>query len=192
MEFRAMDLSNNFPGRNEFRFVDLRTLSIAGRNVRRIDTSNPTIQASVVNDGSRGRLPYTQGFQDINGNFILENTDPGEVPLNSDYAHVSFTLNAPKVDGNVYVIGRFNNWKLEDENLMRYDERNQSYQTSILLKQGYYEYLYHLDSPNKPDYYFEGSHFLTENTYEIFVYYRKAEKVIDELVGYKKFNSLFQ
>ncbi len=192
MEFRLMDLSTNFSGGNEFRFVDLRTLNATGRNVSKITPTASGINAYVGVDASRGNLPYTQNFQDINGNFILSNTDLGEVPLNADYANIRFTLKAPKTEGKVYVIGRFNDWKLSDENIMGYNERTKTYETSILLKQGYYDYQYYLDASNKPEYYFEGSHFITENNYEILVYFRKPGNINDQLVGYKKFSSLIQ
>ena len=192
LEFRMVDISNNFPGRNEFRFIDLRTLSVTGRNVGKVENSGNGMRAIAGLDKTRGNLPYVQNLRDINGNYLIETMDPGEVILNADYVNVQFLLSSPKMDGNVYVTGRFNDWRLSNENLMQYDERSKAYMANIFLKQGYYNYLYYLEAFSKPDYYFEGSHLLTENDYEIFVYYRRPGNVFDELIGYKKFNSSVQ
>ncbi len=192
MEFRHLDLKTNFLGWNEFRFADLRTLNVAGRNVGRITNTGSKISAPLKLDGTRGNITYTQNFQDINGNFIIQNNDPGESLLNADYATVTFALKSDEINGKVYVTGQFNNWKLSDENLMLFTNQNglNRYQTNILLKQGYYEYLYFVDSEELPPYHFEGSHFQAENEYEILVYYRKPGNVNDELVGYKRFRSI--
>ncbi len=189
MEFRLLTLENNFPGWNEFRFFDMRTLSVTGRNVRDISTTpNGKIQVKLALDQKR-EIVYTQNLRDVNGNFIIQNNDPGDVSLNADYAHVNFYLRSEEFNGKVYVIGRFNNWVLGDENIMRYDKLNEIYHTSILLKQGYYDYHYLVDAVDTPPYVLERSHFQTENDYEIFVYYRKPGNVNDEIIGYKRFNS---
>jgi hypothetical protein len=144
-------------------------------------------------DKSRGKLPYTQNFQDINGNYVIQNNDPGESFLNADYADATFTLQAEaSLDGDVYVIGRFNNWQLTDKNRMNFLQSGGfgRYETTIPLKQGYYEYMYYVESESLPPYYFEGSHFQTENEYEILIYYRRPGNINDELIGYKKFRSI--
>lgn len=192
MEFRHLDLKTNFPGWNEFRFADLRTLNVSGRNVGRIRNTGTQIIAPLNLDGSRGALTYIQNFQDINGNFIIQNSDVGEDFLNTDYANVRFNLKSEQINGEVYVWGQFNNWQLNDLNRMRFTDQNgvSRYETTIPLKQGYYEYLYYVKSDDLPSYYFEGSHFQAENQYEILVYYRKPGNVNDELIGYKRFRSI--
>lgn len=192
LEFKHLDLRTNFPGWNEFRFADLRTLNVSGRNVARITNTGNEIIAPLRLDGTRGNVPYTLNFQDINGNYIIQNDDPGEGILNADYANVRFSLKSEPVNGDVYVTGQFNNWRLNDTNRMRYTDQNGlgRYETDILLKQGYYEYLYYVDSDVLPPYYFEGSHFQAEDEYEILVYYRKPGNVYDELIGYKRFRSI--
>ncbi|NQZ77491.1 MAG: DUF5103 domain-containing protein, partial [Ekhidna sp.] len=78
MEFRHLDLRTNFPGLNEFRFADLRTLSISGRNIGKINNTGTDLFVPVNPDGTRGNVTYTLNFQDINGDFIIQNNDPGE------------------------------------------------------------------------------------------------------------------
>lgn len=190
IEYRNLDLSTNFSGWNEFRFVDLRTLGVAGRNVAKITTNPTSILASLRLSKTRAKDPYSLNFNDINGRFIHQNNDNGEGFLNADYANVRFYLKSEQLSGDVYVSGRFNNWSESEENKMRYDQANEMYSTSILLKQGYYEYLYKTDDPVKPDHQLEGSHFQTENEYEILVYYRRPGNIHDEIIGYTKFGSI--
>ncbi len=189
MEYRLLTLDNNFPGWNEFRFFDMRTLNVTGRNVRNISSSpSGSVHVQLGLDQKR-EIVYTQNLRDVNGNFILQNSDPGDVPLNSNYAHVNFYMKSEALKGRVYVVGRFNNWELGDENVMTYDARSGTYQTSIFLKQGYYDYHYLVDAVDIEPFVLERSHFQTENDYEILVYYRRPGNVNDELIGYKKFNS---
>ena len=190
LEYRHLDLTTNISGWNEFRFTDLRTLSVAGRNVAKIVASAASIQAILRLDKSRASLPYTLNFQDLNGRYILQNNDPGESFLNADYVKVQFNLKSDPIEGNIYVTGRFNDWRMDDENLLKYDSSNQYYSTNILLRQGYYDYLYAVEGSSKPPYQLEGSHFETENEYEIMVYYRKPGTINDRVVGYKRFGSI--
>ena len=190
IDYKHLDLTTNFPGWNEFRFADLRTLSVAGRNVTKINSTINGIDAPLRTDNSRANIPYTLNFQDINGNFIIENNDPGEDLLNADYAEVTFSLESGPINGDVFVVGQFNNWRLTDNNRMKYSSDRKRYEATIDLKQGYYEYQYFVKSNNHPPYLFEGSHFQAENEYEILVYYRRPGNVHDQLIGYKKFRSI--
>lgn len=189
LEYRHLDDRSNFNAWNEFRFFDLRTLSVNGRNVARIISENDKPKALLGADKSRGEITYTQTLQDINGNYLIQNNDIGETALNADYVDVSFFLSEEQIDGNIYVAGRFNNWRMNDSNRMIYSETRKGYTCNIRFKQGYYDYQYYVESDIYPADKFEGSHFLAENEYEIFVYYRKPGNVNDEIIGYKKFRS---
>jgi len=60
------------------------------------------------------------------------------------------------------------------------------------LKQGYYNFMYAFKAPDEDVvkcYNLEGSHYETENDYQIFVYYGKIADKYDRLIGYQKFNS---
>ena len=67
---------------------------------------------------------------------------------------------------------------------MRYDSLRNEYTARILLKQGWYDYQYIVQSPDVPPYVLEGTHFQTENLYEILVYYRPFQPQADLLIGY--------
>ena len=77
---------------------------------------------------------------------------------------------------------------------MSYDTLNNTYEQEVLLKQGYYNYMYCVvkdGAKNKGDLTtYEGSFFETENDYSILVYYRNPTLFYDELIGIKTFNSV--
>ncbi len=194
LEYRPFTLENNFAAGNEYRFFDLRLTRATGQNVGNIDRSKTPIQAFLLKDRSRLTEPYSQPQnEDLNGGFAIGTTDngTGASNLEADYISTHFFLesDAP-VDGNVYITGEFNNRVLANQNKMQYDAGLKGYLGSLLLKQGYYNYQYYVDSNgNTPSYFFEGSHYQTENQYEIFVYHRPLGARADLLIGYTKISS---
>jgi hypothetical protein len=183
LEYRFFDEAKMFKGGNEFRFFDLRSLNNPGRNVDRVNRTVKPYEVFIEKDKSRADEVYSQ-LPDLNGGFIPANLDYRDDAF-TNYANVNFTLSAPEpYRGNVYVTGGFNYWNLTEENRMRYDSLNKSYRARILLKQGWYDYQYLIQSPTLPPYFFEGSHYETENFYEIFVYYRPFQPKADLLIGY--------
>jgi hypothetical protein len=66
---------------------------------------------------------------------------------------------------------------------------------TLLLKQGYYNYLYVTKPVNGTVVDFsntEGNYWGTENNYTILVYYRPFGARADECIGYSTLNSVFQ
>jgi hypothetical protein len=182
LEYRFFDDSKMFKGGNEFRFFDLRSLNSPGRNVDFVKNNVKPFEVTLVKDKSRQHEAYAQ-YLDLNGGFINDNYDYRDASY-TNYANVNFRLSSPKINGDVYVTGAFNYWNLGPENKMTYDSLEKQYTTAFLLKQGWYDYQYYVRSKNNPTYYFEGTHFETENKYEIFVYYRAQRPNADLLIGY--------
>ena len=59
------------------------------------------------------------------------------------------------------------------------------YETTLLLKQGWYDYQYGYKDGNQfSTEAFEGAHFETENEYEVLIYFRNLGSRYDQLVGY--------
>jgi hypothetical protein len=182
LEYRFFEDSKMFKGGNEFRFFDLRSLNNPGRNVDRVDRSVKPFEAYIQPDKSRADEVYGQ-YLDMNGGFILDNFDYRDATF-SNYAFVNFTLISKPLPGDVYVTGAFHQWNLNSENRMLYDSARREYYARLVLKQGWYDYQYLLQSKELPPYHLEGSHFETENSYEIFVYYRPFQPRADMLIGY--------
>lgn len=188
LEYRHFNGENTFPAGNEFRFFDLRSIDFRGMNVANVQKEDSRILAFIGLDKPRTNLAYSQ-LNDINGRFYLVNSDPGDSQLMSEYVDVYFELQTKKLNGDIYLIGRYNQWAKNTSNLMHYDESRSSYRTKLQLKQGYYNYAYSLESESNPESYIENSHFQTINEYEILVYFRSPYNNFDELVGYQSLKS---
>jgi hypothetical protein len=182
LEYRFFEESKMFSGGSEFRFFDLRSLNYPGRNVAYVTKSVKPFEVYIAKDKSRGDEAYSQ-YDDLNGNFDIENLDYRDLAF-ANYVNVNFTLASPRVKGDVYVTGAFHNWNLNTENKMQYDTAQNIYTARFLLKQGWYDYQYVVQSNDLPYYHFEGSHFETENYYEIFVYHKPFQPRADLLIGY--------
>jgi hypothetical protein len=180
--------TNDFWGNNEFRKFDTRSLRFKGDNVRDIYRDNEAVNVMLFQDISRNNSTFANQY-DENGNFFVRNTDGRDDKTESEYMGVLFTLNAPAptANGEAYVIGRFNNYTLHTDNKLLYDASKKQFYGNIMLKQGLYDYEYAwLDKTTntvetRP---FEGSFFQTENSYQIFVYYKRPGARWETLVGY--------
>jgi hypothetical protein len=178
---------NDFSGGNEFRKFDFRSLRYKGAHVQSIamDSINHVMLFADLN---RNAPKYTLESDD-NGAFFIRNQDNYENDTDTDYALISFNLKAAAPDnpGDVFIVGRFNNFSLSDEAKMTYDAVSKSFRTSLFLKQGVYDYQYVWKGKSDAlvnTTTFEGSFFETENNYQAFVYYRKPGSRWDELIGY--------
>jgi hypothetical protein len=186
LDYDHFNGENNFHAWNEFRFFDIRSTEFRGRNIANIRIEDSRVQAFLGQDKSRKGLAYSQQINDdLNGGYFLQNQDPNDSQLESEYVETHFELNAEKIEGDVYITSRFNNWKLQDDNKMVYDEALGSYKGILLLKQGYYDYRYTVQNSELPPTYFEGSHYQTINDFEVLVYFRSPFNNYDELVGYQ-------
>ena len=182
LEYRFFNSEKSFRGGNEFRFVDFTSLNYPGQNTRQLEKTNSAISLSVALDAPRSGERYAQ-YRDLNGGYVILNKDAGGGESTSNYLNVNFTLQtAQQYSSDVFVIGAFNNWRLEPSNKMIYS--NGTYQCSVVLKQGFYNYQYVTTDPNEN---IEGSFFETENFYEIFVYNKSYYPSADMLVGYHTF-----
>ncbi len=190
LEYRHFNRENTIPAGNEFRFFNTQTLSYRGLNVEHIYRSSRGIEVNLQPDKPKGGEAYSENFQeDLNGYFVLSNKDPNEMDVQSEYVWVNFTLPSSKTDGQTYVTGRFNNWSFDESNKLFYDDNKMAYRGSVLLKQGYYNYSFQVVGSDHPRNYFEGSHFRTENEYEVLVYFREQGTIFDRLVGYQLIKS---
>lgn len=188
ISYSSFDNQNSLSAGNEFRFFDTRRIGNKGLRVTDQylleNEPNVILEKDVSNYGKA----YSEPFQkDLDGFFQIGNQDVLETPLNTEYVQINFTLETAPINGAVFVTGRFNNWEKNGKNQLRYDTTNQSYKLKIPLKQGYYNYRYEVLSQTIASDYFEGSHFQTQNTYEIYAYYREPGTVYDQLVGYVVF-----
>lgn len=184
LEYRFFDQDKQFDAGNEFRFVDFRSLNFPGQNTGTLNKGVKPFELYVQPDKSREDMAYAQ-YRDLNGGFNIENLDYQEGAITGNYLFVNFQLNVSKpVNGDVYINGALSNWQRGEENKMTYNSSISAYEGRMLLKQGWYNYQYWVESKTLPGNYFEGSHFETENYYEVLVYYRPFQPNADLLIGY--------
>lgn len=183
-----------FEAGNEFRQFVFRNLRIATFPIDYITKENGLFTVYLHPDDD-WHAAYTS-TTDLNGKFIIqEEISPQSSDYTADYATVKFTLPYHKTMDdtlNLYVCGEFNDWKMNEENKMRYNIEKQQYEASILLKQGCYSYTYIRASNNFKTIDFssiDGNFYQTENEYEIFVYYYDYSMGYDRCIGYKRINS---
>ena len=182
-----------FAGGNEFRRFDIRSLRYPSERVNDINSSRRHWDVFLRADPVRSFHRYVTD-DDINGRFMVETHDARDDQLESDYAWVHFHLpmREPLEDGFVYVMGQLTDWHFTEENKMNYNYGERAYEISLLLKQGYYNYMYAIltDENEVADIQMtEGNHSLTENDYSIFVYHREPGDLYDRLVGIGHLNS---
>ncbi|MEM9546536.1 MAG: DUF5103 domain-containing protein [Bacteroidota bacterium] len=181
----------SFPALKEFRSADIRSLDFRGVGISSIDLNQ--YGTDVLLDLGRPRRDshYTT-IPDANGQFVIQNRDLGNNTTEGDYANVIFTLEAPERDEEIYIMGAFTDWKIDEMYRMRYYDDQQAYVAEVLLKQGYYDFYYGIDDNgrlNARD--IEGSWADAENDYQILVYLREPGDRFDRLIGYYTFNSNF-
>jgi len=185
---------NVFPGGNEFRFFDIRTARHNGENVGEIKFVRPYFHAALFPDEVRSNKTYSP-YKEMNGNFIIESQDRvSDYDTECDYEFVHFFLPLPSqlLGGSVNVIGALTGWNANKTNEMKWNYERGGYELALLLKQGYYnyQYVYVAEGAKKADAEnIEGSFFVTENEYQILVYYRDQASRYDRLVGFTTVNS---
>lgn len=190
LDYQFFKLENNFPGGNEFRYFDSRTLAGRGFGIGAIERSDEYTELILQTDKSRRNDPYLQ-TDDFNGGYIVDHRESRSGSLQADYTPVVFTLKTEEMPGKeVYVNGAFNLWQRDDLNRMVYDYDDQVYHAIIMIKQGVvnYEYVVQAEGSGQADSMeLEGSFSATENDYDILVYFRPPAARADRLIGYRTF-----
>jgi len=89
----------------------------------------------------------------------------------------------------VFLFGELSNWEFNPAFTMNYNEENGCYDKTLLVKQGYYNYLFFVKEKSAISFsplLIEGSHFETRNNYQLFFYSRDIGSRYDRLSGYLK------
>ncbi len=190
LDYSYHDRSNQFWGGNEFRRFSTISTKYATDKVHRIVLTDSGYVFNLWETKPR-RTYFSE--TDRNGNFELRTEDRNDVDTEGEYAWVTFLMSNPtRADGQVYVRGQFNGWECTPENQMQYIYSQRSYEATLYLKQGFYNYIYTLipkGSTTADDISFEGSFQETSNTYTILVYYRERGSRYDQLIGSGIFDS---
>jgi hypothetical protein len=133
----------------------------------------------------------------MNGMFVNETTERVNPLWEADYAAVHFSFEPPgKVpfrNGDLYIFGEITGYGKTPGAKLTFNNETGKYETDLILKQGYYDYVYALR--NGTDKKFttdltEGNVWETEDSYLVLVYYRELGGRYDQLLGVTRVNSL--
>lgn len=169
---------------NEYRKFEILSTDVATLGIERIGWDGADYHVYPFMSAERPNYLYDE---DADGAFLLRNSDNYLSETESDYMNVHFVLQAPVIDGDIYVNGDWTLDRFLPKYKMEHDTETGLYEAVIPLKLGYYNYHYLLvrDGVATP-LPSEGNFFQTENKYQALVYYRKPGDRTDRLVGYNE------
>jgi len=182
----------------EFRWLDLRSLRLRSDRMAVLDNKGDSVKVLMKPEASRTGEPYIY-FRDLNGGYTIETYESINPFWQSDYAYTTFQFFPPNkrpfAGQDLYIFGEITNFATDTSGLMHFNPETGAYEKTLLLKQGYYNYLY-ATRPVKggpPDFsQTEGNYWATENNYTVLVYYRPFGARADECIGFNSLNSVFQ
>lgn len=190
------DESISFNGGNQFRNFDIKSLQYQSEQIVKIDFDT-AFQVFLLPGLYRTFKQYS--FEkDLNGRYFIKNEDHTEnSEIEADYAWVHFFLPYPALisTGTFHVLGELTSWQLNNDSRMYFNPAHKGYELNLLLKQGYYNYIYVLKENGKQtgdESLIEGSHWETENDYTVYVYYHGAGSLYDRLIAVNFLNSIQQ
>ncbi len=173
---------NNFIAGNEFRIFDNKRIRYTNMNIAKSEMKELFHNYLFV-DEPRRDLPYNYN-PDANGQFIIRTLDGQNTDLDADYAIIHFALNDYYRDNrDVYIVGQFNNYSLEDTYKMTYEDGH--YIANLKLKQGAYNYQYVVKDKNKNVDIgaVDGSFYSTDNEYTALIYFKENGGLYDQVIG---------
>lgn len=183
---------NLFQGGNEFRVFDMKNLQVLGIGMMKTELDQNNWNVYLFRESPRRAERYVF-WQDINGQYVIRRQNASNPHAEGDYAWVDFQLMVPSpfADGDIFVWGQLSDWQLLPDFRMNYDYEKRAYTARILLKQGYYNYLYAMQTDEgladvMP---VEGSYWETENEYTAIFYHREIGIRYDRVIGFARLAS---
>ncbi|MDR1527904.1 MAG: DUF5103 domain-containing protein [Dysgonamonadaceae bacterium] len=175
-----------FEAGNEYRSFEMTTIHYAGLHIEAVEFYDPYYHTTLKPDALRSNRSYLFN-EDINGRLFVRNNEAEDSDIEADYHFVHFYLpcNQPFQD-NVYILSEAFNNILDTRSQIEYSAADNGYIKSVLLKEGYYNYLYvnrkNNTSPASAAL-VEGDYYQTENEYRVMVYARPIGWRYDKLIG---------
>lgn len=178
-----------FEAGNEYRAFELLSAEQSNMGVQHLIKGDPEV-ARLVPAYNRKDAAYTTD-RDANGQFVVRAPFRSyDAATTADYYEVRFTFVSPQVTKGIFLLGDAFEALPKEERNLHYNVAGQCYEAALLLKAGYYSFLYATDeegvfSTRET----EGSHYQTENAYTLLLY-RQNEVPIPHyaLVGAVEYN----
>ena len=183
-----------FEATNQYRRFNTSNFYFQSENLAHIRQTDESFEIDIATCESRARKAYTS-YEDIHGEkFIYVEDENLDNSTEADYCRVNFFYKseAPLTHEDLYIMGALNDWCFNESNKMTYDYRLRGYTCSMVLKQGYYNFMFvtldrqtHEISTDIT----AGNHWETNNVYKLYFYFYNMLKGYDELIGYSIVNS---
>ncbi|MCO5236963.1 MAG: DUF5103 domain-containing protein [Chitinophagaceae bacterium] len=185
------------PAMQEWRWLDLTSFRLLSDRVKRQENTDHAYDLYVAPDLPRNAQRYIY-YKDYNGIYAAMTNENVNPYWNADYATVHFTYKAPgdrPYGKDLYLIGQITNYGLDEGARMKWNATSGEYETTLLLKQGYYDYAYGLAEQKPGGIRFvtddtEGNIWEAENQYTLLVYYRELGGRYDRLMNVTVINSM--
>lgn len=175
-----------FDAGNEYRKMEILSTRYPGMHGESVRWFDPYYHYTLQTDYPRRNYLYDE---DRNGQSVVRYEGAGDADTQADYVMTHFVLDTPQLpEGKeVYVSGQWTSLGLAPQYKMQYNHADACYEANILMKCGYYNYLYLCADKSDPQVGstmpIEGNYFQTENEYDILVYYRPTGSRYWQLVG---------
>jgi hypothetical protein len=159
----------------DFGAANRRPFSLTTENLYRLRDLNNIMERPFI---STSREEYTINPKDFS----------------ADYVNVKFSLDLlPNMRDKYYVFGELTNWQISPENELIYNTETEKFEANLLLKQGYYDYMYaKVGSDGKVDLHtLQGTWQETENDYTFLTYLREYGARLDRLIGVRVLSSRY-
>ena len=187
------------PALREWRWIDLRSFRLKSDRMQDLDAKSDVPTVTIKPDPARTGQGYIY-YQDFEGRYTVETLEGVNPYWQGDYGAVRFSFFPPgnrAFEGrDVFVFGELTNYGRDTAAKMAFNADRGAYEKTLLLKQGYYNYMYATLPTGKSGYpdmsQTEGNFWGTENSYTILVYYKSFGARADELIGYTTISSIFQ
>lgn len=185
--------ANTMPAGNEYRQVNIKSFNYKTENIEEIRLMGAHYTCTVKPDKIRRYEEYSND-QDLNGHCFISFDASAESDIKADYSYLYFSLpmDAPDIEGDVYLIGEITNRELSPRSKMEYNYQTKAYEKYLWVKQGYFDYQYALVRYNDTvgdASHFEGDFYKTENEYQIIIYLFDQQYLFDRVVGFFTANS---
>ena len=181
-----------FKGGNEFFNFD--NSNINSTNYRTYKSTLKEIYNNfLVTDKERTNSLYEYN-PDINGDFIINSNKNYDLDIENDYARVYFNFKAEFYNSHrkVYLLGKFNDFMIDDNYELNFNSKTKSYNGSFLFKQGFYNYKYGFinSSTDNKIKNFEGDFWESENEYKVLLFIKKFNDRYFTIIGSNSLTSL--
>jgi hypothetical protein len=183
-----------FEAANQFLRFNTSNFYFQSENLAHIRRTDDCYEIDIATCKSRAREAYVT-YEDIHGEkFVYVEDDNLDNATEADYCRVNFFYESetPLTHEDMYIMGALNDWCFNESNMMVYDYRLHGYTCSMVLKQGYYNFMMVTLDRHTNEIRTDltvGNHWETNNVYKLYFYFFNALKGYDELVGYTTINS---